>query len=153
MKPLAERQFLFKNNGTHTLSSSTFVDSSLAPSLYNIDQGEWSLGSCGVQTNLETLDDCECGMARTDVTDVLTLADYVADLAALGISDLVPVTSSGGAASASSLASIRDVCTSLGLGRSGGKMKCLERLKKHLESQQLAAQHSAEIQLRQDDAC
>ena len=49
------------------------------------------------------------------------------------------------------LATIRDACTSLGLGRSGGKMKCLERLKKHLESQQLAAQHSAEIQLRKDD--
>ena len=49
------------------------------------------------------------------------------------------------------LATIRDACTSLGLSRSGGKMKCLERLKKHLESQQLAAQHSAEIQLRKDD--
>ena len=49
------------------------------------------------------------------------------------------------------LATIRDACTSLGLGRSGGKMKRLERLKKHLESQQLAAQHSAEIQLRKDD--
>ena len=30
-------------------------------------------------------------------------------------------------------------------------MKCLEKLKKHLEAQQLAAQHSAEIQLRKDD--
>lgn len=30
-------------------------------------------------------------------------------------------------------------------------MRCLERLKKHLEGQQLAAQHSAEIQLRKDD--
>ena len=48
-------------------------------------------------------------------------------------------------------ATIQDACTSLGLGRSGGKMKCLERLKKHLESQQLVAQHSAEIQLRKDD--
>ena len=43
------------------------------------------------------------------------------------------------------LASIRDVCIPLVLGRrSGGKMKCLER-------QQLVAQHSAEIQLRKDD--
>ena len=50
-----------------------------------------------------------------------------------------------------SLATIRDACSSLGLGGSGGKMKCLERLKKHLESQQLSAQHSAEIQLRKDD--
>ena len=49
------------------------------------------------------------------------------------------------------LATIRDACSSLGLGRSGGTMKCLERLKKHLESQELAAQHSAEIQLRKDD--
>ena len=49
------------------------------------------------------------------------------------------------------LATIRDACSSLGLGRSGGKMKCLESLKKHLEGQQLAAQHSAEIQLRKDD--
>eukprot|EP00434_Breviolum_minutum_P041002 symbB.v1.2.036458.t1/scaffold5151.1/size30365/2 len=49
------------------------------------------------------------------------------------------------------LSTIRDACTSLGLGRSGGKMKCLERLKKHLESQQLVAQHSAEIQLRSED--
>ena len=49
------------------------------------------------------------------------------------------------------LETVRDACSSLGLGRSGGKMKCLERLKKHLESQQLAAQHSAEIQLRKDD--
>ena len=40
-------------------------------------------------------------MVRTDITDVLTLAhDYVADLAALGISD--PRASSGGASSSSS---------------------------------------------------
>ena len=49
------------------------------------------------------------------------------------------------------LATIRDACSSLGLGRSGGKTKCLGRLKKHLESKQLAARHSAEIQLRKDD--
>ena len=49
------------------------------------------------------------------------------------------------------LATIRDACSSWGLGRSGGKMKCLERLRKHLESQQLVAQHSAEIQVRADD--
>ena len=31
-------------------------------------------------------------------------------------------------------ATIRDACASLGLGRSGGEIKRLERLKKHLES-------------------
>ena len=220
--------------------SPTYVDSSLAPSprllwyrttLIKVN-GAWEVAE--FSANLETLDDLERGMVRTDITDVLTLAhDYVADLAALGISD--PRASSGGASSSSStrrqprvpslqpltdlhdepfresgdtpgvpesgepvaladddvamdgvpaasgeaealvedrpeldepfsvvvdgvalnssfpLATIRDACTSLGLGRSGGKMKCLERLKKHLESQQLAAQHSAEIQLRKDD--
>ena len=49
------------------------------------------------------------------------------------------------------LAVIRQACTSLGLARSGGKATCLQRLKKHLESQQLVAQHSAEIQLRADE--
>ena len=220
--------------------SPTYVDSSLAPAprllwyrttLIKVN-GAWEVAE--FRANLETLDDLERGMVRTDITDVLTLAhDYVADLAALGISD--PRASSGGASSSSStrrqprvpslqpladlhdepiresddvpgvpegaelvapadgdvavdgvpaasgeaealvedrpeldepfsvvvdgvalnssfpLATIRDACTSLGLGRSGGKMKCLERLKKHLESQQLAAQHSAEIQLRKDD--
>ena len=220
--------------------SPTYVDSAMAPAprllwyrttLIKVN-GAWEVAE--FRANLETLDDLERGMVRTDITDVLTLAhDYVADLAALGISD--PRASSGGASSSSStrrqprvpslqpladlhdepfresddapgvpegaelvapadgdvamdgvpaasgeaealvedrpeldepfsvvvdgvalnssfpLATIRDACTSLGLGRSGGKMKCLERLKKHLESQQLAAQHSAEIQLRKDD--
>ena len=220
--------------------SPTYVDSTMAPAprllwyrttLIKVN-GAWEVAE--FRANLETLDDLERGMVRTDITDVLTLAhDYVADLAALGISD--PRASSGGASSSSStrrqprvpslqpladlhdepfresgdtpgvpesaepvaladgdvamdgvpaasgeaealvedrpeldepfsvvvdgvalnssfpLATIRDACTSLGLGRSGGKMKCLERLKKHLESQQLAAQHSAEIQLRKDD--
>ena len=49
------------------------------------------------------------------------------------------------------LSTIRQACTSLGLARSGGKATCLQRLKKHLDSQQLVAQHSAEIQLRADD--
>ena len=49
------------------------------------------------------------------------------------------------------LAVIRQACTSLGLARSGGKATCLQRLKKHLESQQLVAQHSAEIQLGADE--
>ena len=220
--------------------SPAYVDSTMAPAprllwyrttLIKVN-GAWEVAE--FRANLETLDDLERGMVRTDITDVLTLAhDYVADLAALGISD--PRASSGGASSSSStrrqprvpslqpladlhdeplresgdtpgvpesaepvaladgdvamdgvpaasgeaealvedrpeldepfsvvvdgvalnssfpLATIRDACTSLGLGRSGGKMKCLERLKKHLESQQLAAQHSAEIQLRKDD--
>ena len=39
----------------------------------------------------------------------------------------------------------------MGLTRSGGKATCLHRLKKHLDSQQLVAQHSAEIQVRADD--
>ena len=47
------------------------------------------------------------------------------------------------------LAVIRQACTSLGLAGSGGKATCLQ--KKHLESQQLVAQHSAEIQLRADE--
>ena len=213
--------------------SPTYVDSTMAPAprllwyrttLIKVN-GAWEVAE--FRANLETLDDLERGMVRTDITDVLTLAhDYVADLAALGISD--PRASSGGASSSSStrrqprvpslqpladlhdepfressdapgvpesaepvapadgdvamdgvpaasgeaealvedrpeldepfsvvvdgvalnssfpLATIRDACTSLGLGRSGGKMKCLERLKKHLESQQLAAQHSAD---------
>ena len=45
---------------------------------------------------------------------------------------------------------IRQACSALGLGRSGGKVKCLERIKKHLESQELAAQHHAEVQLRNE---
>ena len=49
------------------------------------------------------------------------------------------------------LSTIRQACTSLELARSGGKATCLQRLKKHLGSQQLVAQHSAETQLRADD--
>ena len=49
------------------------------------------------------------------------------------------------------LKTIREACTALGLARSGGKATCLQRLKKHLDCQQLVAQHSAEIQLRADD--
>ena len=49
------------------------------------------------------------------------------------------------------LATIRQACSALGLGRSGGKVKCLERIKKHLESQELAAQHHAEVQLRNEE--
>ena len=48
------------------------------------------------------------------------------------------------------LGTIRQACSALGLGRSGGKVKCLERIKKHLESQELAAQHHAEVQLRNE---
>jgi len=89
--------------------SPTYVDSSLAPSsrllwyrttLIKVN-GAWEVAE--FRANLETLDDLECGMVRTDITDVLTLAhDYVADLAALGISELVPGASSGGASSSSS---------------------------------------------------
>ena len=46
---------------------------------------------------------------------------------------------------------IRQARASLGLAQSGRKATCLQRLKKHLDSQQLVAQHSAEIQLRADD--
>ena len=49
------------------------------------------------------------------------------------------------------LATIRQACSAHGLGRSGGKVKCLERIKKHLESQELAAQHHAEVQLRNEE--
>lgn len=88
--------------------SPTFVDTTLAPSprllwsrttLIKVD-GEWQVLEFGA--DLEYLDDFECGMARTDVSDVLTLAhDYVADLAALGISELAPEVIGGGAASSS----------------------------------------------------
>ena len=52
-----------------------------------------------------------------------------------------------------SLSTIRQACNSLGFARSCGKSACLQRLKKHLESQQLVAQHCAEIQLRADEEC
>lgn len=50
------------------------------------------------------------------------------------------------------LATMRQACSALGLGRSGGKVKCPERIKKHLECQELSAQNQAEVQLRKDDA-
>lgn len=146
--------------------SPTFVDTTLAPSprvlwyrttLIKVG-GEWQAAEfCA---DLEHKDDFESGMARINISDVLILAhDRVADLAALGISEMVPGTSGGrawrdavpaaageaealgedrpeldepfsvlvdGVALNSSfpLATIRDACTSLGLGRRSGKMKC-----------------------------
>lgn len=50
------------------------------------------------------------------------------------------------------LATMRQACSALGLGRSGGKVKCPERIKKHLERQELSAQNQAEVPLRKDDA-
>ena len=222
--------------------SPTFVDSTLAPSpslmwfRTTLMNGAWHVAEFAA--GVGQMNDLECGMVRTDVSDVLTLAhNYVVDLGALGIHEVAPPpgASSGGASSSSStrrqprvpslqpladlhdapgrqpdipsgvadgeeyvapnvgdvamdvapaaageaealvderpeldepfsvlvdgvaldssfpLATVRGACSSLGLGRSGGKLKCLERLKKHLESQQLVAQHSAEIQLRKDD--
>ena len=91
--------------------SPTFVDTTLAPSprllwyrttLIKVG-GAWQVAEFGA--DLEYIDDFECGMVRTDISDVLTLAhDYVADLAALGISELVPGTSGGRAFSSSSSA-------------------------------------------------
>ena len=216
--------------------SPTFVDSTLAPSpslmwfrttLIKVN-GAWHVAEFAADVG--QMNDLECGMVRTDISDVLTLAhNYVVDLGALGIHEVAPPpgASSGEASSSSStrrqpwvpslqpladlhdaprvadgeeyvapnvgdvgmdvapaaageaealvderpeldepfsvlvdgvaldssfpLATIRGACSSLGLGRSGGKMKCLERLKMHLESQQLVAQRSAEVQLRKDD--
>ena len=43
---------------------------------------------------------------------------------------------------------LRDACESLGLAKRGGKMKCLERLWKHLEQHELIASQAAERELR-----
>ena len=49
------------------------------------------------------MSDLECGMVRTDVSDVFTLAhDQVVDLAALGIYEFAPEASGGGASASSS---------------------------------------------------
>ena len=48
------------------------------------------------------------------------------------------------------LRTLRGACESLGLSKTGGKATCLERLWKHLESQELIAAHSAHRDLRGD---
>ena len=48
------------------------------------------------------------------------------------------------------LRTLRGACGSLGLSKTGGKATCLERLWKHLESQELIAAHSAHRDLRGD---
>ena len=48
------------------------------------------------------------------------------------------------------LRTLRGACESLGLAKTGGKATCLERLWKHLESQELIAAHSARRDLRGD---
>ena len=48
------------------------------------------------------------------------------------------------------LRTLRGACESLGLSKTGGKAVCLERLWKHLESQELIAAHSAHRDLRGD---
>eukprot|EP00435_Cladocopium_sp_Y103_P066686 s270_g29.t1 len=48
------------------------------------------------------------------------------------------------------LRTLRGACDSLGLSKGGGKAKCLERLWKHLESQELIAAHSAQCDLQGD---
>ena len=48
------------------------------------------------------------------------------------------------------LRTLRGACESLGLSKTGGKAVCLERLWKHLESQELIAAHAAHRDLRGD---
>ena len=91
--------------------SPTFVDSTLAPSpilmwfrttLIKVN-GAWYVAEFAA--DVSQMNDLECGMVSTDVSDVLTLAhNYVVDLGALGIHEVAPPpgASSGEASSSSS---------------------------------------------------
>ena len=52
----------------------------------------------------------------------------------------------------SSLRTLRAACDSLGLSKSGGKIKCLKRLWNHLQAQELLAAHAAHHQLQSEIA-
>ena len=89
--------------------SPTFVDSTLAPSPYLTwfrttlikVNGAWQVAEFAAEVS--QLLDLECGMVRTDISDVLTLAhNYVVNLAALGIYEVAPAPESGSGGSSSS---------------------------------------------------
>ena len=74
-----------------TTKSPTFVDSTLAPSPYLMWFRRTLIKVNGARqvaefaADVSQLFDFQCGMVRTDISDVLTLAhNYVVDLAALG---------------------------------------------------------------------
>ena len=87
------------------------VDSTLAPAPHLMwfrttlikVHGPWQVAEFAADVG--QMSDLECGMARTDISDVLTLAhDQIVDLGALRICKLAPTpeASSGGASSSSS---------------------------------------------------